>query len=148
MISSRADTLCVGWASTGMPRPLSATETLPSGWMVIRMRSQWPARASSTELSTISVDQVVQPPDVGAADEHARAAPDRLEPLEDLDVRGVVAVAPGSRAVEGRSWRGRSVVANAVTSYVQLRGASRRGTLERGTAPPGPGAGHVGRIRF
>ena len=94
MISSRAETLWVGWASTGMPRPLSATETLPSWWMVIAIRSQWPARASSTELSTISVDEVVQAPHVRAADEHAGAPPDGLEPLQDLDVGGGVAVPP------------------------------------------------------
>ncbi len=37
------------------------------------------------------VDHVVQPVDIGVADVHARAAADRLEALEDLDVRaGVV----------------------------------------------------------
>ena len=40
--------------STGMPRPLSATVQLLSGWRTTRTPSQWPARASSTELSTTS----------------------------------------------------------------------------------------------
>ena len=39
---------------TGMPRPLSVTEIELSAWMVMTMSSQWPARASSMELSTTS----------------------------------------------------------------------------------------------
>src|SRR5438067_10854244 len=37
-----------------MPRPLSDTVTELSGWMTTSAESQWPAIASSTELSTTS----------------------------------------------------------------------------------------------
>src|SRR5271163_4632255 len=40
--------------STGMPRPLSRMEMEPSTWTVKSMRVQWPARYSSTELSSTS----------------------------------------------------------------------------------------------
>ena len=40
--------------STGMPRPLSVTVTLLSGWMTISTSSASPASASSTELSITS----------------------------------------------------------------------------------------------
>ena len=40
--------------ATGMPRPLSTTVHDPSGFSVISTRSQWPASASSTLLSTTS----------------------------------------------------------------------------------------------
>jgi hypothetical protein len=59
------------------------------------MRSQKPASASSTELSTTFVDHVVQAGAVfGVADVHARALAHGLEALENLDallvVRGAV----------------------------------------------------------
>ena len=41
-------------ASTGIPLPLSSTETLLSLWIVTEILSQWPSRASSTLLSTSS----------------------------------------------------------------------------------------------
>ena len=44
----------VGCMSTGIPRPLSTTVTPSSSWMMTLMVSQWPARASSMELSTTS----------------------------------------------------------------------------------------------
>ena len=44
-------------------------------------------------------EEVVQRIGVGAADIHARAAPDRLQPLEDLDVGGGIDV--GVRDVGG-----------------------------------------------
>jgi hypothetical protein len=40
--------------ATGMPRPSSTTVTELSGWIVTSTRVQWPASASSTELSTTS----------------------------------------------------------------------------------------------
>jgi len=40
--------------STGMPRPLSLTDTEPSAWIFTITVSQWPARASSIALSTTS----------------------------------------------------------------------------------------------
>ena len=39
---------------TGMPRPSSTTVTELSGWMVTLIAPQYPAMASSTELSTTS----------------------------------------------------------------------------------------------
>ena len=54
MTVSRAETPVRGCLSTGMPRPLSPTVTTPSPAMPIEMELQWPAMASSTELSTIS----------------------------------------------------------------------------------------------
>ena len=52
--TSAAGRFSSGCSSTGMPRPSSVTVTLLSGWIVISISSQWPARASSTELSTTS----------------------------------------------------------------------------------------------
>ena len=54
--------------------------------------------------------EVVQAADVGRADVHAGAATDRLQALEDLDVRGAVVAAPppwpcGSRGAGGRRRR-------------------------------------------
>ena len=46
--------------------------------------------ASSIALSTTSVDEVVQTARTGGADVHAGTLADRLEPLEHLDVAGVV----------------------------------------------------------
>src|SRR5258706_11538095 len=54
MMTSAAERPSSGWISTGMPRPLSETVTDSSAWMVTTMRSQWPARDSSIELSTTS----------------------------------------------------------------------------------------------
>ncbi len=52
------------------------------------MRLAWPATASSIALSSDFGDEMVQRALVGAADIHAGAAADRLEPFEDLDVLG------------------------------------------------------------
>ena len=52
--TSRAGLPVWGWMSTGMPRPLSVTVMVLPGLMVTVMSVQWPARASSMELSTIS----------------------------------------------------------------------------------------------
>ena len=51
--------VAAGWSyfsmiPTGMPRPLSATVIELSGLMVTTMAVQYPASASSTELSTTS----------------------------------------------------------------------------------------------
>ena len=54
MMTSAADTPSSGWMPVGMPRPLSSTETEPSGLRVIVTRSQWPASASSIALSETS----------------------------------------------------------------------------------------------
>ena len=51
---SNADFPVRACVSIGIPRPLSVTTTLPSDLIVISMRSQKPAIASSIELSTIS----------------------------------------------------------------------------------------------
>jgi len=54
-ITSRALLPVLGWMSTGMPRPLSATViVLPSASRVTTIRLAWPFMTSSTELSTIS----------------------------------------------------------------------------------------------
>jgi hypothetical protein len=52
--TSRADFFICGCMPTGMPRPSSWTVTLESSWMMMSMREQTPASASSTELSTTS----------------------------------------------------------------------------------------------
>ena len=54
MMTSAAERFSSLWMSVGMPRPLSVTVTDSSAWMVTTMRSQWPPRASSIELSTTS----------------------------------------------------------------------------------------------
>ena len=59
-----------------------------------RRWSQWPARASSTELSTHLVDEVVETAGSGRADVHAGALANRLEPLEDGDVLGAIGSEP------------------------------------------------------
>jgi hypothetical protein len=45
----------------GMPRPLSVTLIELSVWMVTTMSSQWPASASSMELSTTSKTRWCRP---------------------------------------------------------------------------------------
>ena len=75
---------------TGMPRPLSATVIELSGLMVATMAVQYPASASSTELSIDLVDEVMEASRPGGADVHAGPLADRLEALEDLDILGVV----------------------------------------------------------
>ena len=54
MMTSAALTPSSSWMSTGMPRPLSLTDTLSSAWMVTVTVSAWPASASSMPLSTTS----------------------------------------------------------------------------------------------
>ncbi len=50
-----------GSMSTGTPRPLSTTSTLPSEWSVTPIDVPCPANASSTELSMISHKQCMRP---------------------------------------------------------------------------------------
>ena len=58
---SRVGRLYFGWISTGIPRPLSATEQVPSSWRVTVMSVQHPARTSSIELSTTSSTSCCSP---------------------------------------------------------------------------------------
>ena len=53
-MTSSAETPVPGISSTGMPRPRSTIVTELSGWIVTETESLYPARASSTALSTIS----------------------------------------------------------------------------------------------
>ena len=92
MMTSAADTPSSAWMPVGMPRPLSSTVTEPSGLSVIRIRSQWPASASSIALSRDLEHHVVEARAVvGVADVHAGALAHRVEALEDLDAVGAVA---------------------------------------------------------
>ena len=52
--SSTAGNFSVGWRSTGIPRPSSVTSTPSSSRSRTVMRMAWPARCSSTALSTTS----------------------------------------------------------------------------------------------
>ncbi len=51
----------MGWMSTGMPRPLSVTEMTLSFLIVTETWSQYPANASSIELSTTSYTRWCRP---------------------------------------------------------------------------------------
>ena len=90
MMTSAADTPSSLCMSTGIPRPLSSTETEPSAFSSIRTRSQWPASASSIALSTRT--PCGGPIIVGIADIHARPLSHRVEAPRD-DQRTVLAVA-------------------------------------------------------
>ena len=52
--SAAVRSVCWWCRSTGMPRPSSDTRQQPSSIRVTSMVVQWPAMASSTELSTTS----------------------------------------------------------------------------------------------
>jgi hypothetical protein len=54
MMTSAADLPYLSILPTGIPRPSSETETALSSWTVMRISEQYPASASSMELSTIS----------------------------------------------------------------------------------------------
>ena len=77
--------------ATGMPRPLSATVTELSGWIVTATVVAVTGQRLVDRVVDDLVDEVVQSARPGRADVHARALADRLEPLEDGDVLGVVA---------------------------------------------------------
>ena len=62
-----------------MPRPSSVTVIEPSGLTVTWITVAWPAMTSSIELSTTSLDEVVQPADVAIADVHPRSLADVLQ---------------------------------------------------------------------
>ena len=59
--SSTPGRFSVGCMSTGMPRPLSTTVTELSAWIVTNTVSQYPASASSMELSTTSYTRWCRP---------------------------------------------------------------------------------------
>ena len=61
MTTSTVGRPSVGWIATGMPRPLSTTRTPPSASRVTSTWSQYPASASSTELSTTSLTRWCRP---------------------------------------------------------------------------------------
>ena len=54
MMTSAAETPSSLWMPVGMPRPLSSTETEPSGFSWMMILSQCPASASSIALSETS----------------------------------------------------------------------------------------------
>ena len=83
--------LNLGCGSTGMPRPLSRTvRTVAVLAARTSMQLAWPATASSMALSRISAARWCSAALVGAADIHAGAAADGLQPLQHLDVLGGV----------------------------------------------------------
>ena len=93
MITSSADLPGnLGCGSTGMPRPLSLTVSRLPASSSTSMRVAWPATASSIAVVEDLGGEVVQRALVGAADVHAGAAADGLEPFEHLDRGGVIAV--------------------------------------------------------
>ncbi len=53
-MTSAADFFSSGCSSTGIPRPSSITVTESSSWIDMVTLVQWPANASSIELSTAS----------------------------------------------------------------------------------------------
>ena len=62
MITSSADLfLNLGCGSTGMPRPLSVTVTMPSAATSTSIQLAWPATASSIELSMTSAKRWCRP---------------------------------------------------------------------------------------
>ena len=98
MTTSAVGRFSVGCTPTGMPRPLSSTETEPSKWIVTSTRSQKPGQRLVDRVVDDLVDHVVQPGAViGVADVHAGALAHRLEALEDLDALFVVRASAGGR---------------------------------------------------
>ena len=103
MMTSSADLfLNFGCGSTGMPRPLSATDEEAVGLEA----DLDPGGVAGDGLVHGVVDhlgeEVVQRLLVGAADVHAGAAADGLEPLQHLDVGGGIVVG-GIRRSCGRA---------------------------------------------
>ena len=91
------------------------------GSSLTSMKLAWPATASSMAVVQDLRRQMVQRRLVGAADIHARAAADRFQPFEDLDVlRGVVGIGLGAGgATRGTGGRFRlAALAGAVTEQV------------------------------
>ena len=99
--TSTPDSPVFGSLSTGMPRPLSWTSAEPSGCSVTSILVQSPASASSTRVVDDLPQAVHEPAGVGGADVHARPLADRLEPLEDEQVLGVVGVVDGCCLCDG-----------------------------------------------
>ena len=110
-----------------MPRPLSATVTELSAWIVTSTAVAEAGERLVDGVVDDLVDEVVQAPLAGRADVHARAQADRLEPLEDRDVLGVVV--GGVRVLRRQSnvlqLRGKAPVAGRKSP---LRGASNPST--------------------
>jgi hypothetical protein len=61
MASSTPGTFSTGWTSTGIPRPSSTTVTESPSWIVTSTTEQYPAMASSIELSTTSYTRWCSP---------------------------------------------------------------------------------------
>ena len=92
----------LGCFPTGIPRPSSRTSMPPSGRIETSIRLQWPAIASSTELSTTSQTRWCRP--VGPVE--PMYIPGRLR-TASRPSRTVMSCAPyddGSVVVKGDSW--------------------------------------------
>ena len=128
MMTSAADTPSSLWMSTGMPRPLSDTDTEPSSWIVTTTSSQWPASASSMRVVHDFEHHVVQAGAVvHVADVHAGALADRLQAAQHGDLAGIVIVVGRVRRVSTRSFRSlldrQRAAARAAVARVTIRSA-------------------------
>ena len=82
MMTSAADLPSSGWISAGIPRPLSATVTDSSAWIVTTIRSQKPARCLVDRVVDNLENHVVQTGAiVGISDVHARTFPHCIKTL-------------------------------------------------------------------
>ena len=101
MMTSSADFFGnFGCGSTGMPRPLSVTVRKPSADSSTSMKVGVARQRLVHGVVDDFGEQVMQRLLVGAADIHAGPAPDRLQPLQHLDVaRGVAGF--GAAAARG-----------------------------------------------
>ena len=88
--TSTPDSPVRGSMSTGMPRPVSCTSTLPSACRTMSMRVAVAGEGLVDGVVDDLPDAVHEAARVGRADVHARALADRLEPLEHLKVVGGV----------------------------------------------------------
>ncbi len=114
-----------GCGSTGMPRPLSVTVRKPSG---VELDLDAGGVAGDRLVHGVVEhlgEEMVQRLLVGAADIHAGPAADRLQPLQHLDVGGVVA-GLARRPEEGRTAAGRRASAPAAEPRPCGRAARRR----------------------
>ena len=98
MMTSSADFFGnFGCGSTGMPRPLSVTVRKPSA---VELDLDEVGMAGQRLVHRVVDDfgeQVMQRLFVGPADIHAGAAPNRLQPLQYLDVaRGIAGFRPAA----------------------------------------------------
>jgi hypothetical protein len=88
-----------GCGSTGMPRPLSRTVTEPSSCRSTSMRSGVAGHRLVHGVVEHLGHQVVQRALIGAADIHAGAFADGLQPLQHLDGGGVIAALPCGKSI-------------------------------------------------